>query len=143
MPRRLSDEEIADLLAADVPCRLATVDPDGFPRITPLWFVWADGAFWMTSLADRRHLADLRRDPHAGLCVDIEQPPAGHDRPNRQVYVRGFAKTFPDEGGDWTRRITVKYVPGATGRQHAEARAAQPRTVVRLEPSVRVAFGHP
>lgn len=33
---RLSKEEIAELLALGVPAHLATVDPRGFPRITPI-----------------------------------------------------------------------------------------------------------
>jgi nitroimidazol reductase NimA-like FMN-containing flavoprotein (pyridoxamine 5'-phosphate oxidase superfamily) len=48
-PRRLSDEEIEALLALDIPARLATIDPHGFPHVTPLWFVWDDAAFHLTS----------------------------------------------------------------------------------------------
>lgn len=38
-PRRLSEQEIEALLALDVPARLATIDAEGFPHVTPLWFV--------------------------------------------------------------------------------------------------------
>jgi nitroimidazol reductase NimA-like FMN-containing flavoprotein (pyridoxamine 5'-phosphate oxidase superfamily) len=48
MPRprieQLATSEIDDLLSLDVPAHLATIDPDGYPRITPLWFLWEDGA---------------------------------------------------------------------------------------------------
>ncbi len=144
-PRRLSDAELEELLDAVVPCHLATIDAAGFPRITPLWFVWEDGAFWMTSLDDRRHLADLRRSPNAAVCVDTERPPepGTPNRPNRQVTARGRAEVRPDEHGDWTRRITLKYSPGAAGREHAEARASQPRSVICLRPLKLVAFGAP
>ena len=49
-PRPLDASEIETLLALDVPGRLATVDRHGFPHITPLWFVWHERAFYMTSL---------------------------------------------------------------------------------------------
>ena len=39
MPRPLNDEEIADLLTSDTVARLATIDANGYPRVTPLWFL--------------------------------------------------------------------------------------------------------
>lgn len=52
-PRPLDPAEIEALLALDVPARLATLDRDGFPHVTPLRFLWSDGAFYMTSIALR------------------------------------------------------------------------------------------
>lgn len=143
-PRALSGDEVEALLREPVPCRLATMDAAGFPRVTPLWFLWADGCFWMTSLTDRQHLADLTRCARAGLCVDVEAPAATGrpHRPNRQVTARGLAETFPESDGQWTRRITTKYVPGAAGALHADERAAQQRLVVCFRPTKLSAFGH-
>jgi nitroimidazol reductase NimA-like FMN-containing flavoprotein (pyridoxamine 5'-phosphate oxidase superfamily) len=45
MVRPLSGEEIAGLLARDVVARVATIDESGYPHVTPLWFLWADGPF--------------------------------------------------------------------------------------------------
>ena len=73
-PRPLTPDEIEALLAADVPGRLATLDRHGFPHVTPLWFIWADGAFHLTSLPDRAHVRRLERDPRAGICIDLEEP---------------------------------------------------------------------
>jgi PPOX class probable F420-dependent enzyme len=144
-PRGLEGPEIEDLLTRPLPCRLATIDRDGFPRVTPLWFVWDDGCFWMTSLSDRQHLADLRYNGRAGLCVDDEAPnPRGQPhRPNRQVTARGRARLFEEHDGEWTRRITLKYLEGPLGAQHAAVRAAQRRTVICFSPEKVAAFGAP
>ena len=137
-PRRMSDSEIDDLLALDVPARLATLDAAGYPHVTPLWFVWSDGAFYMTSIPDRPHLRRLRHDPRVGVCVDHEAPEREDgERPNRQVRGIGDAELFPDARGEWTRRITLKYVHGAGHR--ATARAAHERIVIRLTPARLVA----
>ncbi len=87
--RQLQAEEIDHLLQADVPARLATLDGDGYPRVVPIWFLWADGAFYMTSVPERVHVADIRRDGRAAICVDIEER---RTRQNRQVRGRGIAE---------------------------------------------------
>jgi nitroimidazol reductase NimA-like FMN-containing flavoprotein (pyridoxamine 5'-phosphate oxidase superfamily) len=139
-PRPLTPDEVAALLALDLPARLASVDSSGFPHITPLWFVWEDGAFHLTSLSDRPHLRRLERNPRAGLCIDAEQPEREDgERPNRQVRAVGDTELFPDPDGWWTRRITEKYVRGPAGTARAAARAADERTVIRLRPSKFVA----
>jgi nitroimidazol reductase NimA-like FMN-containing flavoprotein (pyridoxamine 5'-phosphate oxidase superfamily) len=141
-PRALTEEETALLLARDIPAHLATLDAAGFPRITPIWFVFAEGAFYMTSVAGKCHLADLARDPRAAICIDGEEhvSVAGLRR-NRQVKGRGRAELFADEGGTWTRRITHKYIAGAEGEALAQCRAAQPRIVIRLSPERLIAIG--
>lgn len=40
--RRLSPQEIAGVLKLAIPAHLATLDPAGFPRIIPLWFLWEE-----------------------------------------------------------------------------------------------------
>jgi GNAT superfamily N-acetyltransferase/nitroimidazol reductase NimA-like FMN-containing flavoprotein (pyridoxamine 5'-phosphate oxidase superfamily) len=134
--RRPSEEEVAALLELDVPARLATVGSDGFPRVTPIWFMWEGGTFSMTSVEDARHVTDLRRDPRAGICVDVEatDPDPSGVRPNASVKAWGACELEPDTGGRWTRRITEKYVPGEIGLRRAEYRARMPRIRIELRP---------
>jgi nitroimidazol reductase NimA-like FMN-containing flavoprotein (pyridoxamine 5'-phosphate oxidase superfamily) len=139
-PRPLDPGEIEALLALDVPARLATLDHNGFPHVTPLWFLWADGAFYMTSIADRPHLRRLAGNPRAGLLIDTEDPERDDgQRPNRQVRVIGEAEVFSDDDGGWTSRITEKYVRGPGAASSIAARAADERAVVRLRPTRVVA----
>jgi hypothetical protein len=60
-PRPMSDAEIKSLLASDVVGHLATIDGDGYPHVTSLWFRWdgdvalvddANGQ-WTTVVTDR------------------------------------------------------------------------------------------
>ena len=138
--RRLSAEEISDLLALDVPAHLATTDPDGYPRITPLWFLYEDGAFRMTSVEGQPHLRNIDADPRAAICVDVEERQArdGH-RPNRRFRAQGRAELARDKDGTWTRRITQKYLPGDEAA--ADRRSSMPRVVITLRPERLVAQG--
>jgi nitroimidazol reductase NimA-like FMN-containing flavoprotein (pyridoxamine 5'-phosphate oxidase superfamily) len=68
--RSLEPDEIEALLQADVPAHLATLDADGYPRTTQIWFIWADGAFVLTSVVGYPHLRSLARDARAALAID-------------------------------------------------------------------------
>jgi PPOX class probable F420-dependent enzyme len=136
----MTSGEIEELLACHVPAHLATLDAHGFPHITPLWFIWAEDAFYMTSITDRPHLRRLARDPRAGICVDIELAEREDgQRPNRQVRAVGNADLMPDTDGIWTRRITEKYVYGPTAAERITMRTADKRTAIRLRPERIVA----
>ncbi len=122
-------------MTLDVPARLGTLDRRGYPRITPIWFLYEDGTFYMTSIVGKRHVEDLRRDPRASIRVDIEDNAAVDGvRANRQIGGSGIAELRPDADGAWTRRITLKYVTGADAETRAAMRAAQQRIVILLAP---------
>ncbi len=131
----MDDDEIEALLARDLLVRLASLDSRGFPHVTPLWFMWSDGAFHMTSISDRPHLRRLERNPRTGLCVDSEQPerPDGQ-RANQQVRAIGDAELFPDGGQEWTHRLDRKYLSASAAGQRAAERAGDERVVIRVRP---------
>lgn len=131
MTRPLSDEETADLLASDTVARLATIDASGYPHVTPLWFLWEDGAFHLASDAGRPHLARLQANPRAGLVIDVEagQRPDGQ-RPNKQIRAMGNAILSPDTTAAWTRRIWNKYIDGPPAKNAAEERLGDRQRVL-------------
>ena len=47
--RKLTPQEVADMTALAIPAHLATFDPTGFPRVIPLWFLWEDEIFYLSS----------------------------------------------------------------------------------------------
>jgi nitroimidazol reductase NimA-like FMN-containing flavoprotein (pyridoxamine 5'-phosphate oxidase superfamily) len=80
----MSDAERDEFLRAERTCRVATVGTEG-PHVAPLWFVWHDGALWLTSLNRSQRWTDLERDPRIAVVVD-----AGHDYVElRGVELRG------------------------------------------------------
>lgn len=136
MPRPLNDEETADLLTSDAIARLATIDANGYPHVTPLWFLWSDGAFHFTSDSGRPHLARMQANQRVGLVIDLEadQRPDGQ-RPNKQFRAVGDAILGPDTGAAWTRRIWDKYITGPEARSTAIAGLDdRERVLIRLVP---------
>jgi nitroimidazol reductase NimA-like FMN-containing flavoprotein (pyridoxamine 5'-phosphate oxidase superfamily) len=130
----LSTAEIERLLQLDIPAHLATIDTSGYPRITPIWFLWKDGAFYMTSFASKPHVRNLRLNPKATVCIDVERVHSDGRRPNQQVKGAGQAEIFSDADGDITREITRKYVRGPLAPAEIERRGRMVRVAIRLRP---------
>ncbi|MGY2023850.1 pyridoxamine 5'-phosphate oxidase family protein [Nocardia gipuzkoensis] len=134
--RTLRESEITDLLTRDVVAHLATIDTAGYPHITPLWFLWLDGRFYLTSYADRPHLERMRSNPRVGLVIDVEDAlRADGERPNRQVRVIGTASLAPDPAGTWTERIRTKYISGDIAPGIAQRDLGRARVVITPVPS--------
>lgn len=49
---------------------MATVSPDGWPHVIPMWFVWRDGVLWVNSLIRSRRTRDVEHGSAASVCVD-------------------------------------------------------------------------
>ncbi|WP_280251739.1 pyridoxamine 5'-phosphate oxidase family protein [Nocardia abscessus] len=134
--RTLRESEIADLLTRDVVAHLATIDSAGYPHITPLWFLWLDGRFYLTSYAVRPHLERMRSNPRVGLVIDVEDAlRADGDRPNRQVRVIGTACLAPDSAGTWTERIRTKYISDDIAPGIAQRNLGRARVLITVVPS--------
>lgn len=68
----LTADERWDLLERNMVMRLATVDPDGYPHVTPIWYV-ADreyGNVYFSTPEDTRKVRDVEAFPKASLTVD-------------------------------------------------------------------------
>ncbi len=141
--RTLTPQEIVHLLNLAIPAHLATLDPAGFPRITPIWFLWEDGVFYMSSGQERRHVHDLACDPRAGLSIALEesQTEAG-SRPYRQIIVRGYAQVQPDTDEIWAHKLILKYITSPAGVLRAQQSAGKPLAVIALRPERFLTTGY-
>ena len=67
---QLTDEEINDYLEKAHTLIIATVRKSGEPFMTPIWYVWMDGAFWVGTGAQSPKVQHIRRDPR--VCCLVE-----------------------------------------------------------------------
>src|SRR5689334_10755281 len=82
---RMTAEEIGAFLAEPLIGRLATIRPDGYPHLTPVWPVW-DGSLMSFALGENRiHIQNLRRTPKAAIIIDEDW------RPRTKRYASGAA----------------------------------------------------
>jgi hypothetical protein len=68
---QLTDEEIDEFLLKSHTLILSTVRRSGEPFMTPNWYVWLEGAFWIGTLAKAAKVQHIRRDPR--VCCLVEE----------------------------------------------------------------------
>ena len=116
---------------------LAQSSPDG-PRVSPLWFRWAEGAIWHIAQTDGRSYPErVRRDPRTALAVVDFDPAAGRVE---HVGMRGEASLVPYDP-DRAGRLLAKYL-GPDREQWPDRFSgldAEGYRLIRVEPATVVA----
>lgn len=102
----LTEAERDEFLRRKLVGRLATNRGDGWWHVTPIWYVWEDGRFYLSLGGSRRHLKNLRRDDHVTLCVDIDPRLDDPSKAPRSVVCFGRAELLEDEAS--VRAVTEK-----------------------------------
>ncbi len=131
MPVLSAAERDAFLAEPGVIMRIAVVREDGSPLVTPIWFVYEDGAIYFTPRERSEWFRCLRRDSRVALCIDEE------NLPYRKVLAEGSAELVYDIGEDdaWRdlyRRIARRYVGESGAEQYIQDTIDQPRGLYRL-----------
>lgn len=129
----MAADELDDFLENERVCRVATSSAEG-PHVTPLWYVWHDGAVWLYSLTRSQRWTDIQRHPRVAVLVDAgyeyaelrgaeligdaepigQAPRAGKAEPLLDAPERIFARKYfdsaempHDERHAWLRVIPV------------------------------------
>lgn len=66
----MTKDELDAFLGEQRTCRLGSVDGEGAPHVSPLWFVWDGSALWLWSLVKSQRWVNLMRDPRVSVAVD-------------------------------------------------------------------------
>jgi PPOX class probable F420-dependent enzyme len=117
-------ESHRDLLQGEF-ATLATIDPHGFPQLTEVWFLAADGELKFSLNTARAKTRNLRERPACNLfLLDVATP-------YRYLEVRGRARLEPGHGYDFAAKVGAKY--GADLKAHDQP--GESRVVVSVEPT--------
>jgi PPOX class probable F420-dependent enzyme len=118
-------------------CHWATVGPEGRPRVRPLWYLYADRAFWFTTRMEARRTG---ADVAAGSPVAVSI--ASEERPYRAVLLHGTPEVWEQDREDWLERIATRYGQAPGRRWLAGALKEPDRVVLRLVPDRVLAWDY-
>ena len=131
----LSESEREAFLAEKRVGRLGTNRGDGWWHVTPIWYVWEGGRFYLSLGNSRRHLANVREDPHVTMCVDEDPRIDDLTKAPRSVVCFGLGKLLADEPSvvEYTEKMEERYLGGVLPELH-EALWFEGRTVIEITP---------
>ena len=116
-------ESHSDLLDAQL-ASLATIDGDGFPQVTEVWFLLDEGELKLSLNTARHKTKNLTSRPQCSLLIlDLENP-------YRYLEVRGTARIASDDDYTFAAKLGAKY--NADLKVHDQP--GETRVVVTIDP---------
>lgn len=118
------DPDTAGLLDGKNFATLATVNPDGGPQASVVWYVREGDTLLISVTAGRKKTRNIERDPRVSITVfDL-------DNPYRSAEIRGTAELLPDPDKALPKRLSQRYL----GEDPPNETAAEIRLIVRVTP---------
>ncbi len=106
---------------------LGTVQADGTPHLTVMWYMLEDDEIMMNTSADRVKAVNLRRDPRVALCIEDA---------HRYVTIYGSVRLIDDQATAQADvyRLALHYTnPTAAERMVREQFSQQQRLTLRMQ----------
>jgi PPOX class probable F420-dependent enzyme len=111
--------EIDSFLQRPLHAIVGTIGRDGAPQLSPVWYIYEEGSFYIGITGDTAKYRNLRRDPRISLCID------GGREDVRTVMVSGtaelYAKVHPLQVSMRWRLISHYIADPEEARRYAES----------------------
>ena len=116
----------------------ATVGPEGTPRVRPVWYLYAERAFYFTTrLESRRTGTDITAGSPVAVSI------ADDERPYRAAVLHGTPTVWDEDREAWLERIAIRYGEEQGRRWLAGALEQPDRVALRLVPETVLAWHFP
>jgi PPOX class probable F420-dependent enzyme len=124
---RLSDAELERFLAESITATAVTINPDGSPLPTPVWYLNRGREIYFRTMRSSRKAKNLARDPRIAIQVET-----GHRYVElRAAIIEGTAEEVDDAATrDWYKAErhrkyahlapVVKQMPAATRKHYSD-----------------------
>ena len=107
---------------------LATVGPGGRAHAVPIWYLYEDGVFTMSTGRGSQKHRNIERQPEVTLVVDQRS------LPYYAVMAQGRAEIGPPLSEELRLRLAVRYLGEERARAYVARRSAGDSVSIRLRP---------
>jgi PPOX class probable F420-dependent enzyme len=128
------DAESLQFLHRPLLMRMATLGGDGYPQVTPVWFVEENGSLFVSTEKERIKYRNILRNPRVGASID-------DDHPYRGVSIKGIAQVHQGDIQARVRQIVARYVPAQELDSLVAWLFKGPRVVIEIRPISVVKIG--
>ena len=112
---KLTPTEIKEFLAEPMVARIATIDENGMPYVTPVWQQWDGEAFWIVPRERSEWVAHIKKNPNVG--ISCAQDSGTYRRITAQGGLRSSSALLRCTVSAWTSPTAWRCVSSAsTGR---------------------------
>ncbi len=134
----LTSAQLSDFLSGgDHLMRLATMTPEGWPAVNPVWYQYDDGTFLVAGRRKARWVENIRLNSRVSACIDTSK--SAHTR----ALVEGTAEIVDAAWlGDW-ESWAVRYMGQEAGSRYYDETRHIPRALVRITPRKIVTWSGP
>ena len=113
---------------------LATVDRRGRPHAVPIWYLYEDGAFIISTGRGSQKHRNVEANADIALVMDRREVPY------YSVTARGAAEIGPPLTDEQRMRLAVRYLGEELGKRYYDATAGNDSITIRLKPSKLLEF---
>ena len=132
--RNLTADEIAEFLAGPVVARIASVQADGAPYITPVWQEWDGEKLYFIPREKSVIVQHIVREPRVAVSCALD------DAPNTRLLILGVAEivegpaVLAGETLAIAERMSIRYL-GERGHDYLTPTQNRPRYLVVVRPT--------
>ena len=139
---RMSDEEVWAFIDAQKSMQVATLNRDGSPHLTTLWFAVVDGEIAFETFTKSQKIKNLQRDPR--IAVLFEDGTEYNKLRGVSINASARLHTNPDEVHRYAFAVMKRNNPGVPAEQlePMAKQLAQKRSAVVIKPERIVSWDH-
>lgn len=134
MQNAMSKEEMDRFLDRPRIAILGTINSDGTPHMTPVWYFTDKDKIFVTTSEGRVKAANLRRDPRATLLV-------ANASTTKVIIAHGTAEVYEDHGAQRTRFLAELYIDDPKERKKfLDSMDLSKRLTIKITPTKTISW---
>lgn len=137
--RGLTPAEIAEFLAGPIVARVASIDEEGMPYITPVWQEWDGVALWIVPRERSVWVNHIQHNPHVAVSCALDVSPYTRVLMRGQAEIVAGPTPMAGQCLAVANRMAIRYL-GERGPEYLIPTADRPRYLIKFTPTKIVSW---